>query len=136
MNNKEIIKIVMKGIDYYNPSDLDKNVISLGNYGIQQFCDGVEVGRKDKKQEKDNCLIQMKKQKDYWRDKYRKRNNEILKMFDLMDIELFLEDVIDVKTKKKVKIPKEILELWEIYWEHIKEKLKSKILKINKRRFR
>jgi len=57
-------------------------------------------------------------------------------MFDLMDIELFLEDVIDVKTKKKVKIPKEILELWEIYWEHIKEKLKSKILKINKRRFR
>ena len=28
MNNKEITKKIMKGIDYYNPSDLDKNVIS------------------------------------------------------------------------------------------------------------
>jgi len=43
-----------------------------------------------------------------------------------LDIELFLEDVVDKKTGKKVEVPKEIRDLWDIYWEHIQEKLLKK----------
>ena len=47
-------------------------------------------------------------------------------VLDFLDVELFLEDVVD-KEGNKVEIPKEIRDLWEIYWEHIKEKLKAKL---------
>lgn len=52
---------------------------------------------------------------------------EVDKVIDDLDLELFLEDVVDKKTGKKVTIPKEIWELWNIYWEHIQEKLKQKL---------
>jgi len=52
---------------------------------------------------------------------------EILNLIDKLDIELFLEDVVDKKTGKKVELPKEIWDLWTIYWEHIKEGLEQKI---------
>lgn len=55
------------------------------------------------------------------------RDKEIEDEIDNLDIELFLEDVVDVKTGKRVKLPKEIWDLWFIYWEHIKEKLKSRL---------
>lgn len=54
-------------------------------------------------------------------------NEMIEKTLDEIGIELFLEDVIDKKTGKKIKVPKEIKDLWDIYWEHIKEKIKSKL---------
>ena len=52
---------------------------------------------------------------------------EVGKVIDDVDLELFLEDVIDKETGKKVVIPKEVWELWNIYWEHIQEKLKQKL---------
>jgi len=58
------------------------------------------------------------------------KDKEILKILDDLDIELFLEDVVD-KKGNKVKIPKEVLDLWDIYWEHIKDKLKSKLNETN-----
>ena len=43
-----------------------------------------------------------------------------------LDIELFLEEVVDKKTGEKVEVPKEIRDLWDIYWEHIQDKLLKK----------
>ena len=51
---------------------------------------------------------------------------EVCEEIEEMDIELFLEDIIDKKTGKKVEVPKEIWDLWNIYWEHIQEKLLKK----------
>lgn len=56
---------------------------------------------------------------------------DFMEYLDELDIELFLEEIVDTKTGKRVKIPKAVLELWDIYWEHIKEKIKSKLKEKN-----
>ena len=48
-------------------------------------------------------------------------------MIEETDLELFLEDVYDTNSGLKVKIPKEVLDLWDIYKEHIFKKLLAKL---------
>ena len=68
-------------------------------------------------------------QNDEWLKGYEQAKQDFLKILDDLDIDLFLEDVADVKTGNKIELPKEVWDLWTIYWEHIKEKLKAKLKK-------
>jgi len=53
--------------------------------------------------------------------------SEFIKMIDDMDIDLLLTDVVNIETGNKVEIPNEIKDLWDIYWKHIQQEIKSQL---------
>ena len=56
-----------------------------------------------------------------------KQRQDFIKEIEELDLVLFLESVVDTETGKSVEIPKEIWDLWTVYWEHIREKILTSI---------
>ena len=48
-----------------------------------------------------------------------------------MDLDLLLTNVVDLKTGKTIEVPKEVQNLLDIYWEHIKNRILAQINGLN-----